>query len=484
MNNISIDDLIKRVSYYDDTNLNIIKRAYDYADYMHEGQLRQSGEAYITHPLNVAYILSEMHADIDSICAALLHDTIEDTRATKMEITNLFNREIAKLVDGVTKISKMNFSSKVEQNLANIRKIVVGIMEDVRIIIIKLADRLHNMRTLQYKSVFKQQENSIETMEIYVPLAYYLGAYRIKNELEDICLRYLKPDEYKKLEYEVEKRKEENEECLREMLITIDSMLTKEDIHHYIKYRTKNIYGIYKKVSDGYKISDIHDLLALKIMVEQIKECYLTLGYVHSKYHPMNYKFKDYIWNPKTNMYQSLHTTVFAKNDKLVQTQIRTFDMDKVASFGLPVYWDINRGDARNIMQEKIKNEFQVFKSLDSVNMLFEDNKDFVSQIKSELFKEKIYVYDSIGKRIEIPKNSNIIDLVCYLDIENVVEEVKVNDKLADWSLILNSKDRVSIKTNSLASVDKSYWSIMANTGYAKRKLSKVNNSKVKKIIK
>lgn len=484
MNNISIDGLLERVSFYDDTNLNIIKRAYDYADYMHSGQLRQSGEAYITHPLNVAYILSEMHADIDTICAALLHDTIEDTTATKEEITNLFNSEIAKLVDGVTKISKMNFSSKSEENLANIRKIVTGIMNDVRIIIIKLADRLHNMRTLQYKSVFKQQENAIETMEIYVPLAYYIGAYRIKNELEDISLRYLKPDDYKMLEYEVNKNRYENEECLRDMLITIDGILTNENIVHYIKTRTKNIYGIYKKVEEGCKISDIHDLLALKIMVEKISECYLTLGFVHSKYHPMNYKFKDYIYNPKTNMYRSLHTTVFAENDKLVQTQIRTFDMDKVASFGLPVYWDINRGSARSIMQEKIKNEFQVFKSLDSVNMLFKNNKDFVSQVKSELFKEKIYIYDSIGKRIEIPKNSNIIDLVCYLNIENIVEEVKVNDKIADWNLVLNNKDRVSIKTNNLASIDKTYWNVMANTGYAKRKLSEFNKQKVKKIIK
>ena len=484
MNNVTIDGLIERVSNYESNNLELIRKAYDYADYMHSGQLRQSGEAYITHPLNVAYIASIMSADIDTICAALLHDTLEDTSATKEEITRLFNSEIAKLVDGVTKISKMNFSSKSEQNLANIRKIVTGIMEDVRIIIIKLADRLHNMRTLEYKSVFKQQENSIETMEIFVPLAYYIGAYKIKNELEDISLRYLKPEEYKMLQYEVNKRKYEDNECLREMLIVLDDILTKEGINHYIKTRTKNIYGIYKKVEDGYKISDIHDYLALKIMVDEISECYQTLGFVHSKYHPMNYKFKDYIWNPKTNMYRSLHTTVFAENDKLVQTQIRTFDMDKIASYGLPAYWDINRGNARDIMQEKIKNEFQVFKSLDSVNMLFKNNKDFVAQIKSELFKEKIYIYDSIGKRIEIPKNSNIIDLVCYLDVDNIVEEVKVNDKVAPWSLVLNNKDRVSIKTNMYADVDKSYWGVMANTGYAKRKLSEINKQKVKRIIK
>ena len=254
-------------------------------------------------------------------------------------------------------------------------------------------------------------------MEIYVPFAYYLGAYRIKSELEDLAFKYLKPNDFERLN---EQRNEVGNKYLglvNEMALKVENILKNKSIPYSIRIRIKNVYGIYQKMNEGKKLSDIHDLLALKIMVEKISECYLTLGFVHSKYHPMNYKFKDYIYNPKTNMYRSLHTTVFAENDKLVQTQIRTFDMDKVASFGLPVYWDINRGSARSIMQEKIKNEFQVFKSLDSVNMLFKNNKDFVSQVKSELFKEKIYIYDSIGKRIEIPKNSNIIDLVCYLNI-------------------------------------------------------------------
>ena len=391
---ITIEKLLEHIKTYNPDEVEIIRKAYEFANELHKGQKRQSGDPYITHPLNVAYILSEMHADKDTICAGLLHDTIEDIdTVTKEEIAELFNKEIANLVDGVTKISKMNFSSKAEQNLANTRKIITGLTDDVRIIIIKLADRLHNMRTLEHKSEFKQKENALETMEIFVPLAYYIGAYRIKSELEDISFRYLKPDEYKNLEERMIKLSAENDACLIEMLQTINEILTNQFIPHEIKVRTKNIYGIYKRISEGQKMSDIHDLLSLKIMVDDIKNCYVGLGLIHSKYNPINSKFKDYICNPKTNLYRSLHTTVFGPNNKLVQTQIRTFDMDKVASFGLTTYWDINKGDARYVMQEDLKNKFQFFKSLTDINIMFKDNQDFVTQIKGELFADKIYIY-------------------------------------------------------------------------------------------
>ena len=216
--NIVLDDLLNNIKSYNPDSLDIIKKAYDYADSMHKGQVRQSGEPYISHPLNVAYILSEMHADQDTICAALMHDTLEDTKATKEEIADLFNKDVANLVDGVTKISKMNFSSKVEQSLANTRKIILSITDDVRIIIIKLADRLHNMRTLSYKSEYKQKENALETLDIFSPLAYLIGAYRIKSELEDLSLRYLYPDEYKKLESMMNKLNVDSNACLNEVL--------------------------------------------------------------------------------------------------------------------------------------------------------------------------------------------------------------------------------------------------------------------------
>ena len=472
--NITIEDLLKHVKTYNPNEIEVIKKAYEYADYLHDGQLRQSGEPYITHPLNVAYILSEMHADRDTICAALLHDTLEDTQATKEEIEELFNKEVADLVDGVTKISKMNFSSKAEQSLANTRKIITGLTEDVRIIIIKLADRLHNMRTLGFKSEFKQKENALETMEIFVPLAYYIGAYRIKSELEDISFGYLYPKEYKEIELILENKREENESCLKEMLLDIEEILVNESIPHEIKVRTKNIYGIYKRLDvEKKKIYDIHDLLALKIMVDDIKNCYVTLGLIHDKYHPINNKFKDYICNPKTNLYRSLHSTVFGPSEKIVQTQIRTFDMDKIASFGLTAHWDIHKDNARYTMQEELRRKSQVFKSLTDINKMFKDNQDFVSQVKGELFSDKVYVYlaNLNGEVMELPKGANVVDLACYMDVENILIGAKVNDKMVPIDYSLKTKDRVIVLTDDLAYGNRVDLINRANTEFAKEKL-------------
>ena len=470
---ITIDDLLEMVKEYNQEDLCKIRKAYEMADDLHKGQMRQSGEPYISHPLNVSYILAEMHADRDTLCAALLHDTLEDTSATKEEIASEFNDEVAKLVDGVTKISKMNFSSKKDQNMANTRKIITGITEDVRIIIIKLADRLHNMRTLEFKSEFKQKENSLETMEIFVPLAYYIGAYRIKSELEDISLQYLKPEMYKKIEEKKTIIEEDSSKCLKDMLVTISTMLDNREIPNEIKVRTKNIYGIYKRLSEGHKLSDIHDLLSLKVMVDGIENCYQTLGMVHSKYPPINDKFKDYICNPKTNMYQSLHTTVFGEDEKLVQTQIRTFDMDKIASFGLTAYWDINKGNARDNMQNDLKSKYQFFKSLIEIDKMFGDNQEFVNQVKYELFSNKIYTYTPSGAIIELPKGATPIDFAykIHTDLGNTMVSAIVNDEHVSVDHVLNNKDRVRIITDDLSYGPREEWIDMAKTTHAKRKI-------------
>lgn len=470
---ITIDDLLEMVKEYNQEDLCKIRKAYEMADDLHKGQMRQSGEPYISHPLNVSYILAEMHADSDTLCAALLHDTLEDTSATKEEIASEFNDEVAKLVDGVTKISKMNFSSKKDQNMANTRKIITGITEDVRIIIIKLADRLHNMRTLEFKSEFKQKENSLETMEIFVPLAYYIGAYRIKSELEDISLQYLKPEMYKKIEEKKTIIEEDSSKCLKDMLVTISTMLDNREIPNEIKVRTKNIYGIYKRLSEGHKLSDIHDLLSLKVMVDGIENCYQTLGMVHSKYPPINDKFKDYICNPKTNMYQSLHTTVFGEDEKLVQTQIRTFDMDKTASFGLTAYWDINKGNARDNMQNDLKSKYQFFKSLIEIDKMFGDNQEFVNQVKYELFSNKIYIYTPSGAIIELPKGATPIDFAykIHTDLGNTMVSAIVNDEHVSVDHVLNNKDRVRIITDDLSYGPREEWIDMAKTTHAKRKI-------------
>lgn len=477
MNNIVIEDLIKKVKEYNPTEVEFVKKAYEYANNLHSGQVRQSGDPYITHPLNVAYILADMHADVDTVCAGLLHDTLEDTNITKEDIAHDFNQSIANLVNGVTKISKMNFSSKQDQNMANTRKIITSITEDVRIIIIKLADRLHNMRTLEFKSEFKQKENSLETMEIFVPLAYYIGAYRIKSELEDLSLRYLKPDMYKKIYEKKAKIEEDSKDCLQEMLFKIQTLLNDKFIPNEIKVRAKNIYGIYKRLNDGHKLSDIHDLLALKIMVDEVDKCYLTLGMIHKEYHPINDKFKDYICNPKTNMYRSLHTTVFGPEDRLVQTQIRTFEMDKIASFGLTAYWEEKKGQARYLMQEDLKAKFQFFKSLTEINSMFGDNQEFVSQVKIELFSDRIYVYTTKGDIIELPKGSTPIDFAYKLstDIGNTMVGVFVNDEYVPIDYTLNNKDRVRIVTDDLSFGPREEWAEKAHTSYAKKLILEFN---------
>ena len=473
MSNITIDDLLKKVSEYNIGAIHDVSEAYCYAKLLHGNQIRQSGEPYINHPLNVAYILSEMHADCDTVCAGLLHDTLEDTNIKKEDIAHDFNQNVANLVDGVTKLSKMNFSSKQDQNNANTRKIITGITDDVRIIIIKLADRLHNMRTLEFKSEFKQKENSLETMEIFVPLAYYIGAYRIKSELEDLSLKYLKPDVYKKIGDEKIKLEETFGDILKEMLYKIETLLNDRNIPNEIKVRTKNIYGIYKRLSEGHKLSDIHDLLALKIMVDEIENCYIGLYLVHSKYKPINDKFKDYICNPKTNMYRSLHTTVFGPEDRLVQTQIRTFDMDKIASFGLTAYWDIEKGKARDAMQEDLKQKYQFFKSLTEINSIFGDNQQFVNQVKNELFANKIYVYTTKGDIIELPIGSTIIDYAYKLDtnIGNTMIGAFVNDEYVPLDYVLQNKDRVRIVTNELSNGPEEKWLDIAKTSLAKSKI-------------
>ncbi len=470
---MTLEILLSKVKEYDEKDIETIKKAYEYAKYLHDGQYRQSGEAYITHPLNVAYILAEMHADRDTICAGLLHDTLEDTNIKKENIAHDFNQTVADLVDGVTKLSKMNFSSKRDQINANTRKIITGITQDVRIIIIKLADRVHNMRTLQFKSEFKQKENSLETMDIFVPLAYYIGAYRVKSELEDLSFQYLMPDNYKRIFDQKQRLEEENEACLKEMLLKIKNLLESKEVPSKIKVRIKNIYGIYKRINEGQRLRDIHDLLALKIMVQEVEDCYKVLGLIHSKYHPINDKFKDYISNPKTNMYQSLHTTVFGPDEKLVQTQIRTFDMDKVDSFGLTAYWDIKKGNARHEMQVDLKNKYQFFKSLVEINSMFGDNQEFVTRVKQELFSDKVYVYTPRGDIIELPKGSTPIDFAykIHTDIGNTMVYAIVNDKYVPLDYILKNKDRVRIITNSLSYGPRKEWADIAKTSYARKRI-------------
>ena len=464
MNEITFIDLLNNLKNlnYKQSDIDMVIKAYHKAESLHSGQIRESGEPYIIHPLNVAYILSEEKCDAATICAGLLHDTLEDTVYTKQDIIDDFGEEIANLVDGVTKLKKLDFSSKSEQNDANISKLIDGFTKDPRIIVIKLADRLHNMRTLKYKNILKQKENAMETINLFSPFAYYIGAYKIKGELEDLSLKYLYPDEYKKTEEIRNKVEEDSASCLNEMLKTIDNILSDNNIPHEVKTRTKNIYGIYKGLSEGKKLPQIHDLLALKVMVDTIPICYQTLGLVHGKYHPVNEMFKDYICNPKTNMYRSLHTTVFGPYDKLVQTQIRTYEMEEESLLGLPVY--LNKG--------MITKEYQAVETIKELKQNYKTNKEFVEKAQYEIFVERVYAYTTKGKVIELPKGSTVIDFAYQIHtiIGNHMVSALVNDQQVSPNYVLKTNDRVQIITD-MKSCPKEEWLRVVQTSRAKRKI-------------
>ncbi len=478
---MNLDFLIYNIHKYNDNPQDIakIRKAYDIAAKYHSNQFRESGEPYIIHPVNVAIILSELHADVDTICAGLLHDTLEDTSLTKEDIEREFNKDVVMLVDGVTKISKLDYSNKYDRYNANTRKIISSIMKDIRIVIIKLADRLHNMRTLEYKKEYKQKENAIETLQIFVPLAQNIGAYNIKSELEDISFKYLLPDKFKhyqELKYSLD---EKSKTTLTDMVMDINNLLSSEDIINKIKMRTKNIYRLYYDIEErGLKPSEIHDLLTLRVLVKEIRDCYYSLGLIHSIYKPTN-EFRDYICNPKTNMYKSLHTTLIGPESMLVQAQIRTFDMDKVASFGLATYWDQYKGNVRDSMQKEFKEKYQFYKSLREIDKCFLNNEEFVNQVKEELFGSSVYVYSPVGDIIELPKGSSVIDYAykVHTDLGNTMEKAFVNDEEVPFNYILKSNDRVKIVTNKEMSPKKE-WIKYSRTSKAKRQiLNYINNN-------
>ncbi len=479
---MNLDHLLDNVRIYNksEEEIQMISKAYHYAKKLHSGQKRQSGEPYIIHPLSVAIILSEIEADTNTIVAGLLHDILEDTDVIKDDIAHDFNSNIAMLVYGVTKIGKINFYSKEDEIAGNTRKLLSGVTEDVRIVLIKLADRLHNMRTLEFKKPDKQKENALETMEIFVPIAYYLGCYRIKSELEDLSFKYINPEMYFELSKKVQKIESETHDDLHTMLTGIQAILNDNSIPNEIKARTKNIYGIYKRIQQGNKLHEIHDLLALKIIVDDIKNCYVALGQVHSLYPPVNGRMKDYLVQPKTNMYKSLHTTVFGKGEHLVQTQIRTFEMDKIASLGLTAYWQ----NPDVVMNDELRSRFQFFKSLLEINHSTSDNRRFLEEIKQEILGTNIYVYTPKGKVIELPAGSTPIDFAykVHTDIGNSMVAAIINRNYSAVNSTLENKDIVKIITNDMTFGPNKEWLEQCQTVLAKRKIKefydKIDNNK------
>ena len=486
-NTITIEDLLAKFKLYDNDkdDIDLIIRAYNYAYKKHFGVKRISGDDYITHPLNVAMILTDINADAECMAAALLHDTIEDTDSTKEEITRLFGSTVALLVDGVTKINRLHFSTTSEQVAANQRKILVGLSEDVRVIIIKLADRLHNLRTIYVMPVEKQRKKAKETLEILTPVADRLGINKIKSELEDLSLRYLKPDAYFDILEKLNAKKTEMDADVAEMLNDVSSLLTEHNIKHEIFGRSKSIYSIYKKMQKGKKFNDIYDILALRVIVDTESECYLSLGLIHSKYKPVPNRFKDYIAMPKTNMYQSLHTTIFGAEGKLFEIQIRTHEMHKIAEYGIASHWTYKaKGGSVKTVKDSMEQKLQIFRNIMEINEVSDTPEEFINSIKQEvLTTDSIYVYTPKGDVIELPKNSTPIDFAykVHTEVGNTVVGAIVNDAIVPLDYNLKTGDIIKINTSKSAKPNKDWLSFVI-TSQARSKIKAYYN-KVEKDV-
>ena len=435
--------------------------AYVYAAQQHRGQLRQSGEAYLSHPLNVAYILAEMKMDVDCIIAGLLHDTIEDTDTTYEVIEELFGKPVAFLVDAVSKISKIPFQSKEEKQAESFRKMLVSMSDDIRVIIIKLADRLHNMRTIESLREDKQRRIAQETMDIYAPLADRLGIAWIKWELEDRAFRVLNPEMYYEIHQKVKMKRGEREEYLGEVKDIISLALEKANIHGEISGRPKHFYSIYQKIiKKGTAFEDIFDLLALRVIVETKSDCYSALGIIHSLWTPIPHRIKDYIANPKANMYQSIHTTVMGPGGMMVEFQIRTKQMHQIAEEGVAAHWAYKEGRIFNPKEDK---QFVWLR-----RALDEDNKEkppteFVNAIKEDVFREQIFVFTPHGHVVELPVDSTPIDFAyaIHSQVGYTCVGAKINGRIAPLKAKLISGDKVEILTSQTQEPRKDWLNIV-----------------------
>ena len=468
----SISELIDAVKEYidDDNEIEMIKKAYDYASVIHKNDIRLSGESYMHHPLNVAYILTRLNADTDTICASLLHDTINIGNADLDDIEEMFGSNISELVNGITKINKLNLTTDSEDHINYYKKIIVGLSEDVRIIIIKLAERCQNMRTLWAIPEDKRKEKSKETLEILVPIAHRLGLGELKTELEVLSLKYYKPNEFISVEEQLDNTEEERQAIVDNMIREVSELLDNNNIEYEIKGRAKSIYSIYNKLSKGKKFSEIYDLYALRILVNTVSECYQVMGIIHSEFKPMPKRIKDYIANPKTNMYQSIHTTVFGPYDKLYEIQIRTYEMDRIAEKGIASHWSYK--EKGKGIQDSMEQKLQMFRNIMEINEENESAGDFVNTVQNEILSDSIYVYTPRGDVFELPKGSTPIDFAyrIHTGVGETMVGALINDSIASIDDELSNGDIVKIITNKTATPSIE-WINMAKTSQAKSKI-------------
>ncbi len=473
---ITFEEVREAVCAYinDEQQLSVINKAYEFAQLKHAGQVRKSGEPYIIHPLNVALILAKIYANYETISAGLMHDVLEDCDCSVEEMEDEFGVNITRLVTGVTRLSRINFSTENEYLIDYYKKIIVGMSEDVRVIIIKLADCLHNMRTLWALPEDRQKAKAHETLDIFAPIAHHLGIHKIKSELEDLSLRYLKPDVFYDIAEKLNKTKLERDKTVFDMQKEVSELLDAHHINHEIKGRAKSIYSIYNKLDKGKKFSDIYDLLALRILVHTEQECYLALGIIHSKFRPLPKRFKDYIAMPKPNMYQSLHTTVFGIDGYLFEIQIRTYDMDEVAENGIASHWAYKEGSGavKADILNKTEQKLQFFKSIIDLSRDKMSSEEFVNSVKDELLNNNIYCFTPKGDVIELPVGATPLDFAYKIHTrvgETTVGAI-VNNNIVPLDYELKNNDIVKINTNKSSTPSKE-WINMVKTTQARNKI-------------
>ena len=448
-----------------------IKKAYETAEKMHEGQLRKSGEPYIVHPVETAKILAALGMDDQAIIAGLLHDVVEDTEYTEEQLKADFGEEVALLVDGVTKLGNLVFETKEDAQAENLRKMFLAMSKDIRVLIIKLADRLHNMRTINYMSPAKIKEKSKETLEIYAPLASRLGMFAIKFELEDIALKQLEPDFYKNLAQQINQRKEQRDAYIKKIIEKISEALDKLNIHYEVKGRSKHFYSIYRKMRDKHKqLDEIFDLTAVRVLVDTVKDCYAVLGVVHTMWRPIPGRFKDYIAMPKSNMYQSLHTTVFGKDGLPFEIQIRTYEMHQIAEYGIAAHWKYKEGVRGGGNEEE---KLSWLRQTLEWNRDMDNPKKFMETLKMDLFSNQVYVFTPAGKVIELPAGSTPIDFAykIHSDVGAKCIGAKINGKMVPIDHILENGNIVEIITSPNSKGPSIDWLKIAKSSNARNKI-------------
>ncbi len=466
-----IDELIKRIEGYNpEADVSLVRRAYEFSAKAHEGQKRRSGEPYHQHPLAVAGVLTSLRSDVTAVVAGLLHDTLEDTLATPEALEREFGKDIVRLVDGVTKIGKIQFRSYEEKQAENFRKMVLSMADDIRVVLIKLADRLHNMRTLEHLKEVKREQIAQETLEIYAPLANRLGIGWMKNELEDLCLKYLKPDIYAGLKARVAKRDEERQQYIGEVARLVRQALADAGLKVEVQGRPKHLYGIYQKMErQAISFEEVYDLTAIRIITDTKMNCYAILGLIHSLWRPVPGRFKDYIAIPKSNLYQSLHTTVVGPQGEHVEFQIRTEEMHRVSEFGIAAHWKYKD---RGQMGDKDGKTFSWLRQLLEWHQDLKDNRQFMDSVKLDLFHDVVYVFTPKGMVKEMPLGSTPVDFAyaIHTEIGNHCVGAKVNGKIVSLRSQLASGDNVEILT-SPTQVPHKDWLKFARTPRAKTKI-------------